>query len=205
MSKREHIINTALELFAAKGFEGTSVRDIAEKASVNLAMVSYYFGSKEKLFEALVEEKAGYIIEILQDLVNDKTKSEIEKVDILIEAYVNRLLSNNNFHKVLHQELLMQQRKNLHEHIINIFLKNAYNIKSIIEQGIKRKVFRKVDPELTMLSILGTINQVLLSKTMCNVLMKCEQSFDPCTDTNFHKRLISHLKQMMHSHLLINN
>jgi len=42
------------------GFDGTSVRDIAQKAGVNLAMISYYFGSKEKLLEALIELRAGY-------------------------------------------------------------------------------------------------------------------------------------------------
>ncbi|HNP53387.1 MAG TPA: TetR family transcriptional regulator [Ferruginibacter sp.] len=47
--KRQHIIENAEILFADKGFEGTSVRDIAKQAGVNLAMISYYFGSKEKL------------------------------------------------------------------------------------------------------------------------------------------------------------
>jgi len=46
-------METAEILFAEKGFNGTSVRDIAEKANVNLAMISYYFGSKDKLLEAL--------------------------------------------------------------------------------------------------------------------------------------------------------
>ncbi|MES1161400.1 MAG: TetR family transcriptional regulator, partial [Bacteroidota bacterium] len=47
--KREHILIVAEELFGENGFDGTSVRDIAHKAGVNLAMISYYFGSKEKL------------------------------------------------------------------------------------------------------------------------------------------------------------
>ena len=45
--KRERIIETALHLFAQKGFEGTSIRDIAEKATVNVAMVNYYFEPEE--------------------------------------------------------------------------------------------------------------------------------------------------------------
>ncbi|MEP6684170.1 MAG: TetR family transcriptional regulator, partial [Parafilimonas sp.] len=52
--KKQHIIETTLHLFAEKGFEGTSIREIAEKASVNVAMVNYYFGSKEKLFEKII-------------------------------------------------------------------------------------------------------------------------------------------------------
>jgi len=54
--KRAHILTVAEQLFAEQGFDGTSVRDIAQGANVNLAMISYYFGSKEKLLEALIEE-----------------------------------------------------------------------------------------------------------------------------------------------------
>ena len=44
-------MEAAEELFAEKGFSGTSVRDIADAADVNVAMISYYFGSKEKMLE----------------------------------------------------------------------------------------------------------------------------------------------------------
>ncbi len=67
MDKKEIIISTAMKLFAQKGFEGTSVREIAAGADVNPAMISYYFGSKEKLFEKLVEYKAGFLKGFLQN------------------------------------------------------------------------------------------------------------------------------------------
>ena len=51
--KQVQIMEAAEKLFAEKGFNGTSVRDIAETADVNLAMISYYFGSKDKLLEAM--------------------------------------------------------------------------------------------------------------------------------------------------------
>ncbi|MFW1406241.1 TetR/AcrR family transcriptional regulator, partial [Vibrio parahaemolyticus] len=60
IDKRDHLINEAIELFAEKGFEGTSIRDLATRAGVNIAMVNYYFGSKEKLFEAIVAKKATH-------------------------------------------------------------------------------------------------------------------------------------------------
>ena len=52
--KQIEILQVAEKLFAEKGFDGTSVRDIAKIATINVAMISYYFGSKEKLLEALV-------------------------------------------------------------------------------------------------------------------------------------------------------
>ena len=60
--KREHILIVAEKLFGDHGFDGTSVRDIAQHANVNLAMISYYFGSKEKMLEALLELRANYTI-----------------------------------------------------------------------------------------------------------------------------------------------
>lgn len=203
MEKKEHIMKHALELFAAKGFEGTSVRDIAAAAQVNVAMMNYYFGSKEKLFEAVVEYKASYMKDVLQALEEDKTKTEIEKIDIVIEAYVRRFFSHTAFHRVLYQELLMLHRENLHQHIAGIFLKNTLIIKSFIEQGIRKKKFRKVDPELTIASIIGSITQVLLSRHMCNMLMNKNADFNPYTDKNFTERVIKHIQSLTHSHLLI--
>ena len=48
--KKEHIINAAIELFEEKGFEGSSIRDLATRAEVNVAMVTLWFGSKDKPF-----------------------------------------------------------------------------------------------------------------------------------------------------------
>jgi AcrR family transcriptional regulator len=202
--KKEHIINIAVELFSTKGFEGTSIRELAAKAGVNIAMVNYYFGSKEKLFEALIENKVAYMKGKLEELVANKSLSEIEKIDVIIESYVERLLSQPAYHRVIHQELLVNQRESMHQSITNIFKRNMEMVKSIINVGIKKKVFKKVDPELTMASIIGTINQVMLSKAMCLMLIEKGEDFDPYTNKAFRKRLETHLKQMIHSYLLIN-
>ncbi|HEU4552458.1 MAG TPA: TetR family transcriptional regulator, partial [Chitinophaga sp.] len=51
--KQIQILDAAERLFAMHGFHGASVRDIAQEADVNIAMISYYFGSKERLIEAI--------------------------------------------------------------------------------------------------------------------------------------------------------
>ncbi len=77
--KKEKILEVAEELFAEKGFEGTSVRDIAQKAEVNIAMISYYFGSKEKLLEALIDMHAGYATMQLEELKNNQALQKLGK------------------------------------------------------------------------------------------------------------------------------
>lgn len=200
--KKEHIINKAIELFAEKGFEGTSIRDLAARAEVNVAMVNYYFGSKEKLFEAMVQQKAAYLKGVLEELAKDSTLSEIEKLDRIIESYVNRMFTNRLFHRIIHQELMMNQRESLQDSIVTILSPNSSAIKTIIETGIKKGVFRKVDPPLLMASLFGTLNQVLLSKKMCNKFLDRDPGYIPYEDPKFTKRLIDHLKDLMHTHLL---
>jgi len=202
--KKEHIINKAIELFAEKGFEGTSIRDLAAKAEVNVAMVNYYFGSKEKLFEAMVELKAAYLKGVIEEVSKDNSLTEIQKLDRIIESYVNKMFSNRLFHRIIHQELMVHQRENIQDSIINIVSPNSLAIRNLIESGIRKGTFRKVDAPLVIASIFGTFNQVLLSKKMCNKLLAKNPEYVPYEDPKFKKRLIDHLLDLLHTYLLKN-
>jgi len=203
VDKKAHIIQAAIELFAEKGFEGTSIRELAAKADVNIAMINYYFGSKEKLFETMVEHKAAYVREQLEGIVGNKDLTEIQKIDAIIESYVERFLTQHKYHRVIHHELMLRQREVLHDGITAIFKRNKEIMRIIIDDGMKKKIFRKVDPELSIASMIGTINQVLLSKSMCRLMLNEDKpDFDPYTDMEFRERLIKHIKQLMHAHLL---
>ena len=200
--KKTHIINHAIDLFAEKGFEGTSIRDLAARADVNVAMVNYYFGSKEKLFESMVEDRASYTRGLLDEIVKNTSYTEIEKIEYMIDAYINKLFTNRKFHRVLHQEMMLTQRETLAQAIVDILYPNSLIIKNVLDAGMKKGVFRKVDAPLVIASIIGTINQVLLSKRMCNKLISKESGYIPYEDPRFAKRLSDHLKQLMHTHLL---
>ncbi|MEP7167825.1 MAG: TetR family transcriptional regulator [Bacteroidota bacterium] len=202
IDKREHILNAAEELFAEYGFEGTSVRDLAKKAMVNIAMISYYFGSKEQLMKALIQNRAGSFRQQIETL-NKENLSPIDKVDLLIEYWVDRLFSHQKFHRVLNREISLQQRSAFNKTISEIMLGNFEEVKKIIINGQKKKLFRKVDVELTVATLIGTISKVVQSSYLsCKIL-----NVDPDTNSIFsdkHKsRLKRHLKDLMHAHLLI--
>ena len=202
--KKTHIINAAVELFADKGFEGTSIRDIATRANVNLAMINYYFGSKEKLFECMVEQKAAYTKGILEEIVNNDKLTEIEKIDRIIDTYVTRLFSNRKFHRIIHHELMINERGVLQDAIIKLLTPNSFIIRNVIDAGIKKGTFKKVDSLLVVATIVGTINQVLLSKKFCNKCLNKEDEYVPYEDAKFKKRVSDHLKDLMRSYLLKN-
>ncbi|MBS1566953.1 MAG: TetR/AcrR family transcriptional regulator [Bacteroidetes bacterium] len=192
----------AMELFAEKGFEGSSIRDLAARAGVNVAMVNYYFGSKEKLFESLVEHKASYTRGVLDEIVKNPSFSQIQKIDAVIETYVGRLFSHRTFHRVIHQEMMLNQRESLQQAIVDIVFPNTVKIREILESGIRSGEFREVDTTMVIATIIGTINQVLLSRMMCNKLLNKEPSYIPYDDQQFRDRVMGHLKGMMRNHLL---
>jgi AcrR family transcriptional regulator len=200
--KKAHILNAAMELFAEKGFEGSSIRDLAARADVNLAMINYYFGSKEKLFEAMVAHKASYTRGALDEIVKNAALSYIGKVDAIIDTYINRLFFNRTFHRVLHQEMMLSHRESLQQSIVDIIYPNSAIIRDLLEDGIRKGAFRPVDPPLVIATIIGTINQVLLSRKICNKLINKEPDYEPYDDKKFIDRISAHLKQLMRSHLL---
>lgn len=204
--KREQIINTAIELFAVKGFEGTSIREIASAANVNLAMINYYFGSKEKLFESIVEYKASHSRGLLEEISLDDNLNQIQKIDRLIECYVERLFHNRYFHRVIYQEMVMNSRPVLQEAIISkIIFPNSQIITGIIQAGIENGEFKKeVDAQLCTVTFMGTINQILTSKRFCNKMLQKEtDDYVPYEDPIFKNRVITHLKSLFHNYLLI--
>lgn len=203
MDKKDHILNNALKLFCQKGFDGTSVRDIASEADVNLAMINYYFGSKEKLFQNVIEYKASYLKGIFEELVNNTRLSAIEKIDVVIDNYVERIFANPLFHHLLHRELSLEHRTEMHEKIIDVLLKNVSIIKKIIEKAIEEKVFKKVDPELTVATLIGSINHLAMSETFSRKLLQKNKDFNPYQNRKLKERVSEHLKQLMRSHLLV--
>ncbi len=203
--KKVHIMNHAIALFAAKGVAGTSIRELAQDANVNVAMINYYFGSKEKLVEAIIEDKVTYMKDRIEEVHANNSLSEIEKIDILIVDYVSRKLAGVTFNKFLYKELMDTKSDDVHQFLTNAFAANAKNVAAIIEKGIEKKVFKAVDPMLTVASMIGTISYVMMSKSFCNKMLQKPESNEPYSDEEFKNRLIKHIQNLIHAHLLIDN
>jgi AcrR family transcriptional regulator len=203
MDKRTLILSAAETLFGEKGFEGTTVRDIAHLAGVNLAMISYYFGSKEKLFEALIEYRSGYTAGVLEELAKDEHLEPMQKMYKLIDFYVDRILTNFRFHNIISRQFSTLQSTDLKEALMRMKTKNLEQIEKIMADGEKKGVFRKVDLELTLASIIGTISQLTLSKEwycrILGILSPDPNDFSPELVT----RLKDHLKTMVTAHLSV--
>ena len=72
--KQVQILEVAERLFAENGFDGTSVRQISKEADVNVAMISYYFGSKEKMLETLLNYRTADFKMQIESLIAKKNR-----------------------------------------------------------------------------------------------------------------------------------
>ncbi len=134
LSTEEKILESASKIFTEKGFSGTRTRDIADEAGINLALLNYYFRSKEKLFEQVMKMKMMLLFgKILPILSNEKTTLG-EKIDLAAEKYFDILSENPNLPLFVISEI---QKKNSNitsaMPIRKLFLNSAI-IKQIKEQ-----------------------------------------------------------------------
>ncbi|MEH0153483.1 TetR family transcriptional regulator [Limibacter armeniacum] len=95
----------AKELFTAKGFKGTTVRDVAKKADVNIALVNYYFRSKEKLFKAIFEENTKEYFLLIQDIVQSEGLTLEERIKRYVSTVMDQLVQNPQLPMFILQEM----------------------------------------------------------------------------------------------------
>ncbi|MDY0405324.1 forespore capture DNA-binding protein RefZ [Virgibacillus sp. 179-BFC.A HS] len=103
---KEKIIDAASGLFFQKGFSGTSVRDIADKASVNVSAISYHFKGKQGLLEyAITHYYEAYFIVLEETLEKYRDLPAIDRLKKLISAIIHYKQENHQFSYFIHREL----------------------------------------------------------------------------------------------------
>ncbi|WDE13901.1 TetR/AcrR family transcriptional regulator [Thalassomonas haliotis] len=98
MSTKNKILDAAEQLFADKGFNGTSLREITSQAEVNLAAVNYHFGSKKELIKAVMSRYMNELSPRLESALEAVCQQQGQPSLIQVfSAFVEPLLSLNEF------------------------------------------------------------------------------------------------------------
>ena len=202
MNKREHILQVAETLFAEHGYEGTSVRLLAKNSAVNIAMISYYFGSKEKLFEALVEYRASSLKDKLKS-VGKETDNPVKIIEQVVDLIVDRIFSNPDFHRLLHREISLEQRSKMASNIVDVLMQNFIEVKKIIRKGIKKRIFRDVDIEMLLCSIFSTASQVAQSSLLTKKMLELDDKKNSSGKKEVRNRTKNYLKDLLKNYLLV--
>ncbi len=146
-ANRASIIAAAIDEFAARGFKGASMDAIAARTHTTRALINYYFGSKEKVYLAVLEQVYAEIREAESKLDLDHL-APLEAVRRIVEFTYNYYLKHEGFVRLVVAENQARGRhlkkspamRTLNRPIID-------RLARVIERGLDEGLFRKdVDP-----------------------------------------------------------
>jgi len=162
--KQIKILDVAEELIAKKGFDGTSVRDICSKAGINVAMISYYFGSKEKmmsyLYQYRVQRTKESFSEFAQTIKEGKPEMQMKEI---VNYMVSLLFKFSYFHGFVTQELRTQE--GVKDDLLEFYQTCVGRLDEIIKKGIVSGVFHHAPKSEDILTlILGSTLFVIRNK-----------------------------------------
>jgi AcrR family transcriptional regulator len=196
--KQVQIIMTAERLFAEHGFTGTSVRDIAQSAQVNVAMISYYFGSKEKLLEAVFSYRIGSSTIQLEHLLSQKEIAPMDKMLLMVDHYIDKMQNNKYFFKLmLSEQIKDQDNKELVEFIYTSKQKNHALVHALIQEGQKSGHFKKhIDVSLLVSTLVGASNHIFMTEQYYKRINQLDDMPDEKFQPLLKKRLKIYLKNI---------
>src|SRR4051794_17375213 len=104
---REALLQAAKVIFARKGYDGATVKDLAEEAGVNVSLVSYYFQGKEGLFRACLETigraKLAAAERYLKQIPKSREDFEV-RIQLFVEDFLEYHIQEPELTSILHRE-----------------------------------------------------------------------------------------------------
>lgn len=152
--RRQEILQAAMELFAKKGFRGTTTRDLAAHAEVNEAIIFRHFSSKEELYRAILEEKMrqGQTPEIEELKRLAQSGDDLQFLEALGHTFLDRHERDTTF-----MRLLLFSALEGHE-LSDMFLNSMPErdpIAAYIQNRIDKGIFKPIDPNLAARALVG--------------------------------------------------
>jgi len=163
LRQRRQMLAAALELFSEKGFHNVSMHEIAKRAEFAIGTLYKFFKNKEDLYKALVMEKAEEYHRVLMGVL-----SEGKDVLTVIEGYIvakSRLFTDNlpilRLYFAETRGASFNIRARLDQDIQRLYDKFIMRLVSVLQDGVRRKVFREMDPYHMAVALEGLTNAFL--------------------------------------------
>jgi len=173
------IKEAARAIFYKKGFAATKSRDIAEKAGTNLALVNYYFRSKQNLFDIVMLESITKFFQGMRLVFNDEGTTLTHKVELFVEAYIDMFKKEPNIPVFV----LSEMRTNPDGILSKLDLQEVL-MKSFFSQQVKKAMDTEENKGVSPLHFLINIMSLSVFPFVANPMIK---QLNKATDKDFHK------------------
>jgi AcrR family transcriptional regulator len=164
-AKIEGILSAAKRVFSRKGYEATTVEDIALEAGFGKASLYFYFKRKEEVFLSLIKEGLEGQRKLLKEIMNSQL-SNGERLEAVVSKMFEYVGENREFMRIVHsesQKLYATTLREVRSYIMKEHRKTMEGIASIVQEGIKSGEFRKVEPILAAASFMGIVRSVIFN------------------------------------------
>jgi AcrR family transcriptional regulator len=153
------LLDTATKLFARKGYESTTLEDIAGEMGISRPALYHYVSSKARLLEMLVEQVTQSMADVLEHLAAREDLSDGQKLTSVVALMVRQRAEHPDQFRILDRSETVLPEKVGAEHLK---AKRAIlrDLATMIGHGAERGEFRPVEPRVAALSVLGMCNWV---------------------------------------------
>lgn len=161
---RKEILKVALELFSERGYHNVSMEEIARRAEFGVGTLYTFFHNKEELYKAMVLEKVEEFHSSLMAALNI-SGSEYKRIKNFVESVIRVFMKNLKFVKIYLTEtrgIPFKLKAGLDKKIKDQYEDILRKLADIFADGIKRKVFRKIDPYLLAVALDGIASSFLI-------------------------------------------
>ena len=170
---RPKIIRAGLKVFTRKGYFRATVDDIAKEAGIAKGTVYLYFRDKPSLYISTIDEHLTGAVRFLQDIQNEKL-SNTDKLRKIADEWLDYMLKYKSSFPMFSMENINLSTKiaKAIKSIIPTHLDDMVQlVAGIIDDGIQKKEFRKVDSQIVALHFLNTIRTTFFA----NVFMRTKK------------------------------
>jgi AcrR family transcriptional regulator len=153
---RPAILAAARKVFARRGFDRTSIRDIADSARVNTAMIYYHFQDKADLFRSILDVSFAELEKIWDDEIFHRPASAREKLAVYIDKFIRFEHESEDLRRIFLTDFRV-----FSEHAkwtADRFFSESYKrLVRILKDGMKTGELRSFDPSLAVMTLIGMI------------------------------------------------
>lgn len=182
---RRLLLQASQQLFASHGYQGVSIKAIADKAGVNTAMVHYYFGNKDSLFVSVIEETMHPVLQKAKELATvTDTESFIRQ---FLQIYMKTVAANPWLPVLLAREVILPEGR-LKDRFINQVVGPLSNkVRKLIETSKKRGgLDPQTDPTVATINLVSLAFFPFLAMPVLSKALKIE------VDDGFIEKLTRH-------------
>lgn len=148
------IFEAAIKTFSSHGYNGTTMDQVAEVAGVAKGTLYYHFKSKEEIFNFIIEEGLGVMVEELKEHIKTVV-NPLEKLRVICKAQLFILYRNKDFFKVLMSQLWGQEIRQVElRNKLGFFIEE---IKIFFEEAMELGVVRKGNASFMAYAFFGTL------------------------------------------------